>query len=222
MINENFRWQAWYRQAKEMLASGALGAPFLARLTERTRFTLPSFSHPQAYLAEMPRLAVYELGVHFLDTFRFLFGEPETIFARLHHVSPHVKGEDVQLITLGYRHMTALIQHSWASVPVPMVDTSPELHDYPPPPRLEIEGTEGTLILQADSSMRLYTDSGQKEWLFSRNARPEGHIAAQQHFINCLNQGAEFETSGLETLKTMALVYAAYLSAEEGRVVPVS
>jgi predicted dehydrogenase len=40
-----------------------------------------------------------------------------------------------------------------------------------------------------------------------------------QHFIDCLESGAEFETSGVETLKTMALVYAAYLSAEEGRVV---
>jgi predicted dehydrogenase len=42
---------------------------------------------------------------------------------------------------------------------------------------------------------------------------------AQQHFVDCLDSGAEFETSGAQTLKTMMLVYACYLSAEESRIV---
>jgi predicted dehydrogenase len=41
----------------------------------------------------------------------------------------------------------------------------------------------------------------------------------EQNFIHCLERGTKFEISGAETLKTMTLVYAAYLSAEEGRVV---
>ena len=38
----------------------------------------------------MPWLAVYELGVPYLDPFRYLFGQPETLYARLHHISPRL------------------------------------------------------------------------------------------------------------------------------------
>ena len=225
MVNENFRWQAWYRKAREVLASGALGRPFFARVHRRSRMTLPEFNHHQSYFVEMPRLIVYEMGVHYLDTFRLLFGEPDTVYARLHRVSPHMKGEDVQVITLGYPDMTALINNSWASVLAPGLDI-PEGHDaagsWPyaaPPPRLEIEGSEGTLALMPDRTMHLYRDRDHQQWRFSDAARAESCIAAQQHFVDCLESGEEFETSGGETLRTMALVYACYLSAEEERVV---
>lgn len=219
MINENFRWQAWYRKVKELLDSGALGEVFMAKLHHHSRFTLPHFSHAQGYLAEMPRLAVYELGVHYLDTFRFLFGEPESVFARLHHISPHMKGEDVGLITLSYPTMTGLIDQSWASVVVPGLDKPEEPFNRRPSPRLEINGTQGTVAIKADNSLHLYTDTHHQQWQFDEEVRPQAHIAAQQHFIDCLESGTEFETSGAQTLKTMALVYACYLSAEEEKVV---
>jgi predicted dehydrogenase len=220
MINENFRWQAWYRRAKKVIGSGALGRPFCTSLHKRYRLTMPTFDFRQAYMAEMPRFVLYEMGVHYLDTFRFLFGEPDWAFARLHHVSPDVMGEDAQLITLGHQGLTTVINHSWASVPVPGLDyAGAEGPDIASPPRLEIDGTEGTLALGADGWMRLFSDSGYQEWHFSEDTRPASRTAAQQHFIDCLESGAEFETSGAETLKTMALVYACYLSAEEGRVV---
>jgi predicted dehydrogenase len=218
MVNENFRWQAWYRQAKSLLDSGALGEPFFAITHRRIRMTLPKFKHAQAYLAEMPRLIVYEVGVHYLDTYRFLFGEPSSIFARLHHISPDVRGEDVQLITMGYGDLTCLINNSWASVPVPGLDKPDADYDIRAP-RLEIDGTKGTLSLNCDGSMHLFTDSDHQQWQFSRDTVPESHVAAQQHFIDCLESGAEFETSGAETLKTISLVDACYLSAEEGRTV---
>jgi predicted dehydrogenase len=85
---------------------------------------------------------------------------------------------------------------------------------------LEIDGTEGTIALRPDGTLHLLTDTEHQQWSFSpQNTNPDSFIAAQQHFIHCLESRAEFETSGAETLKTMALVYAAYLSAEEGRIV---
>jgi predicted dehydrogenase len=218
MVNENYRWQAWYRKAKEVIASNALGRPFLARVHKRSRVTLPRFEHNQAYMGDMPRLIAYEMGVHYLDTFRYLFGEPETVFTRLHRVSPHVKGEDVQLTILGYKELTCLIDSSWASVPVPGLDRS-ERNWSVAPPRLEIDGSEGTLVLAYDGSMCLVRDDDRQQWQFTQDTVPESHVAAQQHFIDCLESGAQFETSGAETLKTMALVYACYRSAEQRRLV---
>jgi predicted dehydrogenase len=71
----------------------------------------------------------------------------------------------------------------------------------------------------ADGRMNVFSDHGHEEWHFSENTRPASRAAAQQHFIECLESGDEFETSGAETLKTMALVYACYSSAQENRVI---
>ena len=218
MVNENFRWQAWYRTVKEILDSGAMGKPFFARLHQRHRLTMPTFKHNQTYFTEMSQLLLYEVGTHLLDVSRFLFGEPDNVYARLHRVSPDVEGEDVQVITLGYPDMTVVIHDSWASVPIPGLNRPVE--ERPWYPRLlEVDGTDGTMVLTADGTLHIYTDADHHDWTCPQDTMSKAHIAAQQHFIDCLENGAEFETSGAETLKTMALVYASYISAEEGRVV---
>jgi predicted dehydrogenase len=220
MINENFRWQAWHRKIKELLDSGQVGKPFIARTHRRLRVSLPEFDHRQGYMKDMPRWAVYEVGVHYLDVFRFLFGDPETVYCRLHQISPHVKGEDVQLIAVGYQDLTCLVNQSFASVPVPRIDRPDPCPDaWKIAHGLQIDGTEGTLVLRADRTLHLYTDTEHREWSFPEDTFAQSRAAAQQHFIDCLESGAPFETGGPETLKTMALVYAAYLSAKENRVV---
>jgi predicted dehydrogenase len=42
----------------------------------------------------MPRLLLYETGVHFLDTFRFLGGEMESVFCQTDRINPTIQGED--------------------------------------------------------------------------------------------------------------------------------
>jgi predicted dehydrogenase len=126
----------------------------------------------------------------------------------------------VEFVILGYETLTCYIDNSWASVQVPGIDISEGAQGGGLLSRLEIDGTGGTLVMKADGSLHVLTDKEHQRWEFpAQHTKPESHIAAQQHFIYCLESGAEFETSGAETLKTMALVYAAYLSAEEGRVV---
>jgi D-apiose dehydrogenase len=213
MINENYRWQPWYRRAKELLDSGALGASFFAVIHDRARLSLPRFDSRQTYLAEMPRLILYEMGPHYFDLMRFLFGEPESVHCRLQHISDQVRGEDVLHITLGYPGLTAVINSSWASVPVGTVTESDQ--SLIRPPRFEIDGTEGTMAVGDDGSTNIYTDSDLRTWRGSRDP-VESYVATQAHFVDCLDNGAEFETSGSDTLKTMALIYRAYESAETG------
>jgi predicted dehydrogenase len=215
MVNENFRWQSWYRKAKELLGEGVIGKPFAVKIQERCRATLPRFVSAQAYMADMPQLILYEMGVHYLDTLRFLFGEPETVTARLHHVSPLMRGEDVQIILLSYPDMTALIDSSWASVPVPGWDIPMDGREALIA-RLEIDGPLGTLFLGPDGILHLYRDGEHQSWLFPDTTEAESRAAAQRHFISCLDSGVDFETSGRETLKTMALLWNCYKSAEEG------
>ena len=44
-------------------------------------------------------------------------------------------------------------------------------------------------------------------------------VRIQQHWVECLREGREPETSGRDNLKTLELVHAAYRSAESGEVV---
>jgi predicted dehydrogenase len=210
MVNENARHQAWFRRLKALLEESALGDPYYARFEMRRRWSLPepSFDN-QPYFQEMPNLVVYEMGVHFLDTARYLFGEAETVYAKLKRISPHIAGEDVALLVADFDDLSCLIDTSWCSVPEP----GPEVPWGP----VRVEGRAGTASLGHDGVLRLYNDDGQRSWAFSEDTIAEGFTSTQRHFIECLRTGRSPETSGVETLKTMALVFAAYRSADEGR-----
>jgi predicted dehydrogenase len=219
MVNENWRWQAWHLKAKELMDAGAIGKPFLVTIRWRLRMTLPGFDFNQGYFPEMERFITYEMGVHYMDTLRSLFGEPSSVFARHHRLGPDMKGEDVHVLVVGYDDMTCSIDASFASVEVPGVDRLEENSDTWSPSQFRIEGTEGTLILGVDRSLTLVTDTDRQAWSFPPETIRNSFASAQQHFIDCMESGADFATSGKETLKTMALVYACYRSAEEARVV---
>lgn len=220
MINENYRWQSTFRKAKEILNNKLLGKPFYAKIYSHISLTHPKFdltkANDQAYLADMPQLILYELGIHFLDTFRFLFGEPKSVYANLHKVSQKVKGEDVQIIILNYKDLTCIADLSWASFP--LIKNKQEL------PFLQIEGDLGTLYFARNGQLYLNTEFKKYHWNMSntRNIKSRdlyAAIATQQHFINSIKKGNDFETSGEDYINTMRLVYSCYKSSRTNKVI---
>ncbi|NDJ87321.1 MAG: Gfo/Idh/MocA family oxidoreductase, partial [Chloroflexi bacterium] len=81
MVNENGRFQPYYRKARLLIKDGVIGKPYYANLTARKRLSLPELRFKQPFFAQMPRLMIYEMGVHLLDTARALFGEASTVYA---------------------------------------------------------------------------------------------------------------------------------------------
>ncbi len=107
MMNENWRWQPWYRHVRQLLDEGAIGRPMFYRFHHRRRDGLGDSPYPhQPYFKDMPRLLIFETLVHFLDTARFLFGEIEEIFCRTARVNPVIAGEDLAVMVL--RHASGL------------------------------------------------------------------------------------------------------------------
>jgi len=212
MVNENFRHRAWFRQVRNLLDAGALGTPYNARFFGRWRSTLPTPDFEgQPFFIDMPRLIVFEAEIHPLDTARYLFGEAQTIYARLRRVSPHIKGEDKSLIVADFGPLTCQFDSAWYAVPAPS-----------PPGEWDsfvVEGTEATAVLERGGTLTLYGESAVQEWRFPEDTVNQSFVATQRHFIDCVQTGREAETSGPQTLRTMALVFGAYRSAEEGRVV---
>ncbi len=103
-VHENVRFQPWYREAKRLIAAGALGD--LYQITFRLR---PgdgrgprAYLDRQPYFQKMPRFLVHETAVHWIDTFRYLMGEPTGVFARLARLNPAIAGEDAGLIVFDF------------------------------------------------------------------------------------------------------------------------
>jgi predicted dehydrogenase len=209
MMNENWRWQPWYRRIREILAEGGIGRPVFYRFHHRRRDGFGPAPYPnQPYFKEMPRLILFETLVHFLDTARFLFGEIEEIYCQTSRLNPVIAGEDLAVMML--RHGSGLRGvidgHRFAEPG----------EEGPAMCEARIEGADGVVSLESSGAVWLASGS-----VFDPAGIPgykgDSCRAAQQHFVDCLRSGAPFETDAREYLKTVAAVEAAYESAAQNR-----
>lgn len=216
MVHENFRWQSAVRQVIKHVRDGAIGTPFFCRASFRSGYDVFS---GQPYLAEGARFIIEDLGIHVLDIARAIMGDVQRVAATTARINPAIKGEDVATILLTHdTGMTSVVDCSYATKRTP--ETFPET-------LLEIDGDLGVIRLDAgyqltiqaggttdqrDVSPELY-DWAEKPW---HNIQ-ESVVAIQTHFVQCLLNGDEPETSGDDNLKTLELVEAAYRSAASGQ-----
>ncbi len=215
MLNENWRWQAWYRKIRELLTAGRIGRPFFYQMQTRNRDGLGENPYPnQPYFAEMPRLLVIETLVHHIDTARFLLGEIEEVYCQTGKLNPRIRAEDFAMIVL--RHASGvrgLIDGNRASEPD---EAGPAMEAS------RFEGLEGVIRLRPSGEVWLGS-----ERVFSASGIPgyrgDSCRATQQHFVDCLVSGEPFETEASDYLrKTVAVVEACYRSAGENRPVAVA
>ena len=83
-----------------------------------------------------------------------------------------------------------------------------------------VEGNGGTLRLDGTGRLTLQSlgqPAGEVDYeLIKRGFAGDCVYATQQHFVDCLRDGREFETSGREYLKSLVVVEAIYESATTG------
>ncbi|OOG62702.1 oxidoreductase [Sinorhizobium sp. A49] len=221
MIHENFRWQSPIRAAKAAIESGAIGEVFWGRVSFRSAYDVFS---GQPYLATGKRFIVEDLGIHALDIARFLFGNATAVTARTRRVNPAIAGEDVATMMLDHAAgITSIVDCSYATrLPVePFPETL-----------LEVDGSKGTLRLSQSYRLSVHSPDGTEVGdvqprLLPWATQPWHNIQEsvgliQRHWVECLREGREPDTSGRDNLQTFALVEASYLSAAENRTVPLS
>jgi len=78
IVHENFRFQPWYRTIKKAIDAGAIGQPLQGtfRLRPGDGQGKDAYLARQPYFQQMERFLVHETAVHWIDTFRYLFGDP--------------------------------------------------------------------------------------------------------------------------------------------------
>ncbi|NNE00891.1 MAG: Gfo/Idh/MocA family oxidoreductase, partial [Pirellulaceae bacterium] len=105
MVHENFRFQPWYREIKRMLDDHVVGSR-LHTISFRCRtgdgWAADAYLARQPYFRTMPRLLIFETGVHFIDTFRFLGGEIDGVYASLRKLNPDIAGEDAAIVMFDF------------------------------------------------------------------------------------------------------------------------
>ena len=218
-VNENWRWRPWHREMRRLVASGAIGRPYFLRFIGRSPGPFQTEGlGPQPYFTEMPRLIIYETGIHLIDTARGYLGDVTRVFARTRRVTPGLAGEDLAVVVLEFAdEALALIDLNWASG---SASRQQRREGYP----FCVEGTEGVIELGPKATIRV-TRPGEtmREHPYHLPEDPylDSYRACQAGFIHCLHSGESFPSGARENYNTMAAVFAAYDSAESGTTVSV-
>ena len=215
MVHENFRFQPWYREIKSLLDQQAIGDR-LHGINIRTRtgdgWPADAYLGRQPYFREMERFLVFEMGVHFVDTMRYLAGEVDGVYASLRQLNPDIAGEDAGMVLFEFEGGAEGV---W--------DANRFNETNAEDPRFTfaeaiVEGNGGTIRLHSDGRMylkRLGQPESEHEYSCpKRNFAGDCVYETQRHFVECLRQSVPFETGGDSYLKTLAIQEAIYESAE--------
>ncbi len=217
-VHENFRFQPWFREIRRLLDEGALGELYSAafRLRPGDGQGPRAYLDRQPYFQGMERFLIHETGIHFIDTFRFLCGDCEAVYAELRRLNPVIAGEDAGVFLMshagGARSLfdgNRLSDHIAENRRLTMGE-------------LLVEGSAGGLRLDGDG--RLFRrDFGSNEerphpyhWE-KRGFAGDSVLALQQHVVAHLLHGAPLENSGSAYLANLEIEDAVYRSAASGQ-----
>lgn len=218
-IHENWRWQAPIRALKQALDSQFIGTPFRARIDMISGF--PVFDN-QPFLKELEQFILTDLGSHTLDVARFLFGEAASLYCQTRRVHKDIQGEDVAtvLMRMGPAGVTVTVNMAYAGNYLER-EAFPQTFFF-------IEGERGSLELAENYWLKVTTEEG----TLARRVPPPRYawadpeyevvhssiVACNADILKALQGQGQAETTGADNLKTVRLVFAAYDSSSQDKV----
>ncbi len=221
MVHDNFRFQPWHRELRRLIDRGTIGRPHA--IACRTRlgdgWQADAYVDRQPYFRDMPKLLVFETGVHFIDVFRYLVGDVRQVYAALRRRNPAIAGEDAGVMLFEFEDGATGV---W--------DASRYNESRDPDPRYTfgeflVEGPGGSLSVDGLGRLTVHPlgESPRDHPYVHERVGFAGDCChkAIQHFVDRLHDGAAFETSGRDYLRTLAVQEALYTSASTGQAVRV-
>ena len=225
VVNQNMRYDQSIRALKTILERGYLGAPVLATIEMR------AVPHWQSWLQDYHRLTLLNVSVHHLDAFRYLFGEPESIFvsARKDPRTKFAHEDGICLYILDYAD--GMRASAWDDVWTGPRSAQDDLKPYI---KWRVEGTlglaEGTIGWpeypnHSPSTLTFTTTLQPNVWFTPRWSEvwfPDAFQGPMAELMEAIARNSQPATSGADNLKTMALIEAGYLSIQERRSVSIN
>ena len=219
MVHENWRWQPWYREIKRLQKAATVGdfthLHFMMRMGDG--WGENAYLDRQPFFRDYPKLLVYETGVHFVDTFRYLLGEIAQVYAQLRRLNSVIRGEETGQVFFRFENGATAI---WDANRYNEVESASPRYTFG---QLRIDAMGGHITLDTGANLRV-KPLGQPGFDIDyphRDVNFAGDCvyALQRHFVDAMRSGGTFESEGEDYLKTLAAVEAIYESARIGEVV---
>jgi len=201
------RFNARHIKLRELVADGAIGRVTMAQARQVLLYP-PAPGLWRQSREQAGGGALMDLGVHGIDTLRFILGEVETVSAQVATLAFDYPVDDTATLLLGFRGGIQGVVSVAFSVP------SVEEVDY-----LEVCGTGGRLwtaplhAKDSQGTLRLSTPQGSQQYAFEQST----HQALIEAFDHSLEKGDPVPVPGEEGLQGLAVVEAAYASARTGQ-----
>ena len=216
VIHENFRFQPWFRKIKGLLDEQLIGEVHQACFRLRTG----DGQGPHAYLERQPyfqtmqRFLVHETAVHYIDTFRYLFGEARAVYADLSQRNPAISGEDAGVIIFDFPEQLQATFDGNRHLDFAASNTRLTFGDF------QVEGPKGALTLHGDGRVMHRAHGTTKKRTLLEPQDWQGFAgdcvyALQQHVVSHLIDGTLLENTGADYLYVLQLEQKIYESHEK-------
>lgn len=225
-VNQNMRYDQSVRACKDLLNRGLLGKPVFASIDMRA---IPHWADWQAALGW---LTLRVMSIHHLDTFRYWFGDPKSVYCSVAQdprtISKFAHEDGIALYILEYEN--GMRASSWDDVWTGPAREGAEEDTYI---NYRVEGLDGLAKgsigwpyypVRTPSTLD-YTCKGVEGWQRPRWNEvwfPDAFAGPMAQLLVALDQNTEPEISARDNLKTMALVDACYVSARQHRPVDIA
>ena len=219
-VNSNMRCDQSMRALKYLLDTKELGDPVLATIEMR------AIPHWQEFLKQYDKLEIFGMGIHHVDSFRFLFGDPAEI-ACVCRTDPRSK----------FPHVDGITQYTFKYENDFMATSLDDVWAWPEDPcekdiyiRWRVEGTEG--MAEGTIGWPMYPDRCPSTIRFTSKRHPawvapqwdtvwfpDAFEGTMSGLLRAVEQGMEPEISARDNVRTIACVEACYRSIREKRTV---
>lgn len=207
MVNENWRYRAYFRQIAAWIEAGKLGTITLARIALWRSSMLPRAEDGrihsltrQPFLAKEDRVLIAESLIHEIDVVRALFGEVEVLACSTGRACAEIRGED---------SATMMLRTNYGlTITLDGVMTAAG-HETRAPDRMEIAGTRCSVLLEgavlkligAEEETIVYDEAEVRQGCFN---------ASIQHFVDQVRGDRQFWTSANGQLGSLRVMEDAY------------
>jgi len=222
LVNQNMRYDHSIRACKTLLREGVLGEPVLATIDMR------AIPHWMPWQAEQGWCTLRIMSIHHLDTFRYLFGDPDRIYCSTRPDPrtsfPHTDGVCLYILEYDDGPRCSSWDDVWSG---PAKEGAAEQKGID----WRVEGTDGLALGTigwpdypdgSPSTIRWSTSDDDGAWhapSWPQRWFPDAFVGPMSELLNLLATGATPNLNARDNLRTMALVEAAYVSAAEHRAV---
>ncbi|WP_308639998.1 Gfo/Idh/MocA family protein [Paenibacillus silvisoli] len=218
-VNQQMRWSPSIRASHTIIKRGWLGELLQASIQVNVKQDFANWG----WLREMPTLEFMYHSIHYMDSIRFLFGTPEYVYADgarfpgqrtigetrtllhikfagegrgiIHDNHNHIADEDDWYATYRFEGTEGIIK-----------GTNGSLYNYP-------VGREDTLSFHTKAIHEDYwfTPKLHGKWF------PHAFMGTMGELMRAVEEDRQPENSVEDNLKTMQMVFGAYLSMQENR-----